>query len=138
MKCPRCAADNREGARFCRECGAGFAAVCPSCGLSVEAGSKFCDGCGASLLAATAPAVAPPPSGAAHGAPASVVPRHLAERILKSEAILQGERKQVTVLFADVKGSMELLADRDPEEARSILDPVICHMIDAVHRTRAR
>jgi class 3 adenylate cyclase/tetratricopeptide (TPR) repeat protein len=62
------------------------------------------------------------------------VPRHLAERILKSEAILQGERKQVTVLFADVKGSMELLADRDPEEARSILDPVICHMIDAVHR----
>src|SRR5262245_18691538 len=61
-------------------------------------------------------------------------PKHLAERILTSKAALEGERKQVTVLFADLKGSMELLADRDPEEARKILDPVLEHMMEAVHR----
>src|SRR5205823_7840618 len=61
-------------------------------------------------------------------------PKHLAERILTAKAALEGERKQVTVLFADLKGSMELLADRDPEEARKILDPVLAHMMDAVHR----
>jgi class 3 adenylate cyclase/tetratricopeptide (TPR) repeat protein len=67
-------------------------------------------------------------------APVAYTPKHLAERILTAKAMLEGERKQVTVLFADLKGSMELLADRDPEEARKILDPVLAHMMDAVHR----
>jgi hypothetical protein len=67
-------------------------------------------------------------------APESYTPRHLAERILTSKAALEGERKQVTVVFADLKGSMELLADRDPEEARQILDPVLARMMEAVHR----
>src|SRR5256885_1338695 len=66
--------------------------------------------------------------------PQSYIPKHLAERILASKAALEGERKHVTVLFADLKGSMELLADRDPEEARKVLDPVLAHMMDAVHR----
>jgi class 3 adenylate cyclase/tetratricopeptide (TPR) repeat protein len=66
--------------------------------------------------------------------PEAYTPKHLAERILTAKAALEGERKQVTVLFADLKGSMELLADRDPEEARKILDPVLAHMMDAVHR----
>jgi len=57
----------------------------------------------------------------------------LAEKILTSHSALEGERKQVTVLFADLKGSMELLADRDPEEARTILDPVLERMMAAVH-----
>src|SRR6185295_14644133 len=57
----------------------------------------------------------------------------LTERILTSKATLEGERKQVTVLLADMKGSMELLADQDPEEARKILDPVLEWMMDAVH-----
>jgi class 3 adenylate cyclase len=57
--------------------------------------------------------------------PQSYTPKHLAEKILTSKAALEGERKQVTVLFADLKGSMELLADRDPEEARKLLDPVL-------------
>ena len=61
-------------------------------------------------------------------------PAYLAEKILTSKAALEGERKQVTVLFADLKGSMELLADRDPEEARQLLDPVLERMMDAVHR----
>jgi class 3 adenylate cyclase/tetratricopeptide (TPR) repeat protein len=66
--------------------------------------------------------------------PDSYTPKHLAEKILTSKSSLEGERKQVTVLFADLKGSMELLADRDPEEARKILDPVLEHMMEAVHR----
>ena len=66
--------------------------------------------------------------------PDSYTPKHLAEKILTSKAALEGERKQVTVLFADLKGSMELLADRDPEEARKILDPVLERMMDAVHQ----
>jgi len=61
-------------------------------------------------------------------------PKHLAERILTSTATLEGEGKQVTFLFADLKGSMELLADHDPEKARKILDPVLAHMMDVVHR----
>jgi class 3 adenylate cyclase len=66
--------------------------------------------------------------------PLAYSPAHLAEKILTSRSTLEGERKQVTVLFADLKGSMELLADRDPEEARQILDPVLERMIEAVHR----
>src|SRR3989454_7646552 len=130
MRCPRCQAENREGARFCRECGATFSAVCWSCGAKVEAGSKFCDGCGACLDA-------PPASGpraSRFAAPESYTPTHLAERILTSKSAMEGERKQVMVLFADLKGSMELLAGRDPEEARKILDPVLDRMIEAVHR----
>ena len=65
--------------------------------------------------------------------PESYTPKHLAEKILTSRAALEGERKQVTVLFADLKGSMELLADRDPEEARKLLDPVLERMMEAVH-----
>src|SRR4029078_4628488 len=65
--------------------------------------------------------------------PQDYTPQHLVERILTSRAALEGERKQVTVLFADLKGSMELLADRDPEEARQILDPVLERMMEAVH-----
>jgi len=67
-------------------------------------------------------------------APHLYTPKHLAEKILTSRAALEGERKQVTVLFADLKGSMELLADRDPEEARKLLDPVLERMMEAVHR----
>ena len=78
-------------------------------------------------------------SAAAEGAgrfasPDAYTPKHLAEKILTSRAALEGERKQVTVLFADLKGSMELLADRDPEEARKLLDPVLERMMEAVHR----
>src|SRR5213078_3214452 len=130
MKCRRCQAENREAARFCRECGATFAHVCSSCGADVEAGSKFCDGCGVLL----APPGAAGPGPARFAVPESYTPKHLAEKILTSKSALEGERKQVTVLFADLKGSMELLADRDPEEARKLLDPVLERMMEAVHR----
>jgi class 3 adenylate cyclase/tetratricopeptide (TPR) repeat protein len=79
--------------------------------------------------AAPAPVAEPPPQ-----APLAYTPPYLAEKILTSKSALEGERKQVTVLFADLKGSMELLADRDPEEARRLLDPVLEHLMAAVHR----
>ena len=125
MKCPRCQVENDAAARFCEDCGARLEAACPRCGTPVTPGKKFCRSCGAALTAEPAGRFA---------SPDSYTPKHLAERILTSKAALEGERKQVTVLFADLKGSMELLADRDPEEARKILDPVLELMMEAVHR----
>ena len=82
--------------------------------------------------AASSPVSAVTPAPAS--APLSYTPSYLTEKILTSRRALEGERKQVTVLFADLKGSMELLAERDPEEARQLLDPVLEHMMAAVHR----
>src|SRR5215204_57438 len=133
MQCPQCQFENRESVRFCEECGAKLEQVCPSCGAAVPPGRKFCGECGAKLTTARPGAPAPQPANP-YTAPQTYTPQHLAERILSSRAALEGERKQVTVLFADLKGSMELLADRDPEEARAILDPVLERMMEAVHR----
>ena len=127
MLCPQCRFDNRSGVSFSEECGARLDIPCSSCGAAVPAGRKFCGVCGKALGGATARRVA-------FASPESYTPKHLAEKILTSKAALEGERKQVTVLFADLKGSMELLADRDPEEARKLLDPVLEHMMEAVHR----
>src|SRR5215468_10731437 len=127
MQCPQCRAENPERARFCEDCGARLEVRCPHCGEAATPGKKFCAFCGGSLV--TAPATTrPAPS------PQDYTPQHLAERILTSRGALEGERKQVTVLFADLKGSMELLAERDLEEARRILDPVLERMMEAVHR----
>ena len=90
---------------------------------------KFCRQCGQPPVRREAAAA---PGSVAH--PRRYTPKHLAEKILTSKSALEGERKQVTVLFADLKGSMELLADRDPEEARKLLDPVLERMMEAVHR----
>jgi class 3 adenylate cyclase/tetratricopeptide (TPR) repeat protein len=130
MQCPRCQAENREGARFCRECGTRFDVACPKCGAKLEPGSKFCDACGNSIPVAVTPATLP----SRFASPEGYTPKHLAEKILSSRSELEGERKLITVLFADLKGSMEILADRDPEEARKVLEPVVERMIEAVHR----
>jgi class 3 adenylate cyclase/tetratricopeptide (TPR) repeat protein len=95
---------------------------CQACQNDNPEGARFCNGCGSKLEAPT-PA-----------SPQTYTPEHLREKILTSRAAMIGERKQVTVLFADLKSSMELLADRDPEEARRLLDTVVVHMMDAVHR----
>ena len=110
-RCPQCRHENPGDAKFCLECGRRLALSCGACGTELPAGAKFCKECGQAVGAAT------PPTAARVGAlPESYTPKHLAEKILTSKAALEGERKQVTVLFADVKGSMELLADRDAEE----------------------
>jgi class 3 adenylate cyclase len=115
---------------FCQECGTRLEVACPGCGTANQLGAKFCKKCGQPVamttLAAAAPSKLPSPE--------AYTPRHLAAKILNSKSALEGERKQVTVLLADMKGSMELLADRDPEEARKLLDPVLEHMMEAVHR----
>ena len=127
MTCPRCQQDNPPHARFCLGCGARLALTCGSCGAELSGGARFCLQCGQAVTAGMAAPVGAP-------APETYTPKHLAEKILTSKAALEGERKQVTVLFADLKGSMELLADRDPEEARKLLDPILEHMMEAVHR----
>ena len=126
MRCPRCQQENRPQAKFCEACAAPLARTCPSCGTEASPSAKFCSECAQPLGAAAAPQPR-------FASPDTYTPKHLAERILTSKAALEGERKQVTVLFADLKGSMELLADRDPEEARKILDPVLELMMEAVH-----
>jgi class 3 adenylate cyclase len=129
MRCPLCQQDNPGGARFCNGCGARLELACPSCNHVNPSGSRFCNGCGTKLSEQVATAAEP-----RFASPETYTPKHLAEKILTSKAALEGERKQVTVLFADLKDSMELLADRDPEEARKLLDPVLEHMMEAVHR----
>src|SRR6202165_2654403 len=126
MKCPRCQYENRPQAKFCEECATPLSRVCSNCSAPLSPTAKFCPEC-AHLAAA---------GGAEPGfaSPDSYTPKHLAEKILTSKSALEGERKQVTILFADLKGSMELLADRDPEVARKLLDPVLERMMDAVHR----
>jgi class 3 adenylate cyclase/tetratricopeptide (TPR) repeat protein len=126
MQCPRCQHENPPKAKFCEECAAPLARTCSNCGTQLSPTAKFCPEC--------AHPVAAGPAEPRFASPESYTPKHLAEKILTSKAALEGERKQVTVLFADLKGSMELLADRDPEEARKLLDPVLEHMMEAVHR----
>jgi class 3 adenylate cyclase/predicted ATPase len=101
---------------------------CSQCQEETPPQSNFCLRCGAPIAAPEADL------GPRFTSPESYTPEHLAQKILTSRHALEGERKHVTVLFADLKGSMELLAGRDPEEARSFLDPVLEHLMEAVHR----
>jgi class 3 adenylate cyclase len=128
MRCPKCSADNRDTARFCDGCGAPIEPHCPSCGALTRVGAKFCDACGAALRPA---AVATTASSSAAAAEVPSI-RVAAER--EAFASNDGERKTVTALFADIKGSTELICDLDPEEARALVDPVLRLMIEAVHR----
>src|SRR5262249_50891796 len=134
-----CGFENPEGKKFCEECGAKLVHLCPSCGSEVRPTAKFCGDCGQSLLAPSALPTSPPLT-ASFSTPAAYTPKHLAERILAEQAALeargaaQDERKTITTLFADIKGSMALMEDLDPEDARAIIDPVLALMMDAVHR----
>src|SRR3984957_5052393 len=126
MKCPKCQHFNDIAAKFCAECASPLAKTCAHCGHQHLATAKFCSECGQPTGGATS-------TQAPFGPPETYTPKLLAAKILNSRAALEGERKQVTVLFADLKGSMEMLADRDPEEARKLLDPVLELMMEAVH-----
>src|SRR6516225_4648642 len=126
MKCPKCHHDNAAQAKFCEQCATPLARVCGNCGSSVSATAKFCSDCGH--------LVALGPNDRSLRPPKSYTPRYLADQILTARATLEGERKLVTVVFADVAGSMQLLTGRDPEDAHKLLDPAVERMIDAVHR----
>ena len=99
MQCPRCQHENPSGVKFCGECGARLKSICPACGASNLPGNKFGSQCGVSLaqIEATPKFVSPQ----------AYTPKHLADKILTSRSAVEGERKQVTVLFADMKGSAE-------------------------------
>ena len=121
MRCSNCSSENPAGTRFCAECGNPFAAKCPKCGAEYSPPAKFCRDCGAPLDAkasTTKPAASQP---------APVLEPH-------DPSSSEGERKTVTALFADIKGSMEMIENLDPEEARAIVDPALQLMIEAVRR----
>jgi class 3 adenylate cyclase/tetratricopeptide (TPR) repeat protein len=124
VRCAECGTDNRDGRRFCSKCGGALARSCAKCGAPNEPGDDFCGDCGASLT----------PSSAAHTEPAKAAEPAIRIASEASSASLEGERKTVTALFADIKGSTELMEDLDPEEARAIIDPALKLMIDAVRR----
>ena len=122
MRCAKCGADNREGRKFCAKCAAPLARACPNCGASNEPGEDFCGECAAAL--------GQPPVALAKKANDS--PIRVTETTVPET--LDGERKTVTALFADIKGSTELAQDLDPEEASAIIDPALKLMIAAVRR----
>ena len=127
MRCQNCSAENPEGAKFCTQCATPLKRLCPKCGSENPPAARFCAQCATSL---TAEAVQPAK------ASASPIPSEIRVTPENSDAspAIEGERKTVTALFADIKGSMELMEDLDPEEARAIVDPAIKLMIDAAHR----
>jgi class 3 adenylate cyclase/tetratricopeptide (TPR) repeat protein len=133
MRCPSCGFDNPDGGKFCGGCGTRLNLRCPQCGGENPPGFRFCGECGTPLTSAV-PASATPPRAPSPQPPLSYTPGYLAEKILTSRRALEGERKQVTVLFADIKDSTELIKGLDPEAAQQLLDPAIHRMMDAVHR----
>src|SRR5712692_1377640 len=128
MQCAKCGTENAVGKRFCSQCGSGLATRCPKCGAENAQASRFCGDCGAALPGNPA---APAKSSDTTSIAATV--RVIAEQ-LEPSAVVDGERKTVTALFADIKGSTELEQDLDPEDARAIVDPALKLMIDAVRR----
>jgi len=136
MRCSRCHADNPLDHRFCGQCGAALASRCPQCGAEVASGSRFCGQCGGSLGAAASPAPAAAPTLTADRdrRPAAYTPKHLAEKILSHRSALEGERRQVTVLFADMAGFTSLAERLDPEEVHQILDRCFELITAEIHR----
>jgi class 3 adenylate cyclase/tetratricopeptide (TPR) repeat protein len=130
MTCPQCAFDNPPGMAFCGRCGGKLASLCPSCGFTNPEGFAFCGKCGSRLT----PESAPPPPSRPSTSPLSYTPKHLAEKILTSKSALEGERKQVTVLFCDLVDSSRLTEHLDPEAMHAVMDGALRLMAEAVHR----
>ncbi|MGH3054778.1 MAG: adenylate/guanylate cyclase domain-containing protein, partial [Gaiellaceae bacterium] len=129
-----CGHGNRVGARFCDSCGSPLEVRCAQCGNALRAGARFCDACGTPLNTGAAALPPPPRPEPVRRDPRSYTPKHLADRILTSRSVIEGERKHVTVLFADVTGSMELAEQVDPEEWHRILDRFFEILTEGVHR----
>jgi len=127
MRCPSCNHDNSTDTLFCDACGAKLELVCATCSTTNQPGARFCKKCGTRIAKESAPA---------KSAVASTAPkvRVTAEQAVADSGALEGERKTVTALFADIKGSTELMENLDPEEARAIVDPALKLMIDAARR----
>jgi class 3 adenylate cyclase/tetratricopeptide (TPR) repeat protein len=128
MKCPKCRFENPNEAEFCVECGAPIEFHCPKCGVITPATGKFCMKCGHDLTEAKAA----PPIDYSH--PQSYTPKFLADKILTTRSALEGERKLVTVLFADVANYTSISEKLDPEEVHQIMDGCFKLLMDEIHR----
>ncbi|MCB1746234.1 MAG: zinc ribbon domain-containing protein, partial [Gammaproteobacteria bacterium] len=129
MNCAACNHLLPNGARFCPACGTACATHCTNCNAELPPGARFCASCGTPVTSAQAQAAV-----TTARVPRDYTPKHLADKILQAKSALEGERKQVTVLFADVKGSMELAGQLDPETWHGILDRFFAILADGVHR----
>src|SRR6266487_3530814 len=127
MHCPQCQHANPVGASFCNACGAKLEVVCPACSQVNPPGSHFCNACGHNLAQ-------PPAPTASVASPSSYTPRHLADKILTTRSALEGERKQVTVLFADTAGFTAMARDLDPEVVHEVMDHCFALLTAEVHR----
>src|SRR6266478_1697181 len=127
MKCPQCKHENRPQAKFCEECATMLARTCAGCGARLSAEAKFCPQCARPV----AESAARQPR---FGSPDAYTPKHLAEKILTSRSALEGERKQVTVLFCDIVESTGLAERLDPESMHELMDKTLRLMAEAVHR----
>ena len=128
MKCPNCQFYNPEGAKFCNECGNKLELSCPECGKINPLGSKFCNGCGHDLQK---PKYIPPVD---YDQPQSYTPKFLAEKILTTRSSIEGERKLVTILFADVANYTSIFEKLDPEEVHQIMDGCFTILMNEIHR----
>ena len=128
MRCPKCQFENREEAKFCKKCGNKLELICPSCGHPYQPDSIFCDECGHDLRKAK------PATPINYSEPQSYTPKFLAEKILTTRSSIEGERKLVTVLFADVAGYTALADKLDPEEVHQIMDGAFKILMDEIHR----
>jgi hypothetical protein len=129
MACPQCQQDNPADAPFCNGCGSPLVLTCPSCNQPNPPASRFCNGCGQKLGETGAPAPAP-----RFAEPQGYTPKHLAEKILSSRSALEGERKLVTVMFADVSGFTSLSERLDPENVHGLMTRVFELILAEVHR----
>jgi hypothetical protein len=129
MHCTKCGAESTTGRKFCPSCGNPLSRRCPKCGSENAPSSAFCEDCGAALTGSVAIAIVGSPQVASTTPQIRVTPEQRDATVTPD-----GERKTVTALFADIKGSSELMENLDPEEARAIIDPALWLMIDAVHR----
>jgi class 3 adenylate cyclase/tetratricopeptide (TPR) repeat protein len=133
MKCRECQFENREGARFCKECGSEIKQVCPKCGNMIDPDSKFCDVCGQSLTLPLEPSPRDLSFDDKLDKIQRYLPKGLTEKILSQRDKIVGERKQVTVMFCDMEGFTALSQQLGPEEAYGIMDEVYEILIHKVH-----
>jgi class 3 adenylate cyclase/tetratricopeptide (TPR) repeat protein len=136
MRCLQCQFDNPPGMKFCGQCGAKLVSPCPQCGTENPPGFKFCGECGSPLAAprSEAPAAESSPPTLPQATPQSYTPPHLAAQVLQSRSALEGERKQVTVLFCDLVGSTALAEKLGPEIMHLLLNRFFELALREVHR----
>jgi predicted ATPase/class 3 adenylate cyclase len=145
MNCPDCRHANRASAKFCESCGARLPFQCAACGTALRPAARFCDECGEAVGGGSGAPASPVASGGRSASISEVAdrlsrqlpgytPKHLADKILTSRSALEGERKQLTVLFADCVGFTEIATRLDPEELHRVMDGCFQHLLEAVHR----